>query len=428
MQMKNSYLCVGIMTGNSLDAVDVVLTKFENNLIEDVCGYTKDIPQNIANGFRLLKNKLSDNGGDIEQIYTDEKDFFTDIHNQYISLIAEAINEMSEQYHINKKDIDAIGFHGQTCYHLPPSVAKNESDVNTLQIGSGQMLSDLTEIPVVFDFRSDDIMNGGEGAPLAPVHNQHLAMDLQQKGVFPVVFCNGGNTGNIAIIYEDKVVGWDVGPFNHFVDELVRNEKNENCDYDGKYGSKGKVDYNLLEKLFEESVLTQDGDNFLLRMPPKSSDPAWYNFAETNIVFEDKVRTAEFFSAYIMVYGLKYSPVKTPDYFLVFGGGWNNPIIRKDFERLLKGQAEVLSQHKDIFADIQNEKVKVKWSDEFGYNGKYMEARIFADMAKCKLTNEPFSFPATSGCKSPTVGGVVVYPKGDNAQLWSRAAKGWINK
>ena len=97
MQMKNSYLCIGIMTGNSLDAVDVVLTKFENNLIEDVCGYTKDIPQNIANGFRLLKNKLADNGGGIEQIYADEKDFFTDIHNQYISLIAEAINEKSER-------------------------------------------------------------------------------------------------------------------------------------------------------------------------------------------------------------------------------------------------------------------------------------------------------------------------------------------
>ena len=426
--MKNSYLCMGIMTGNSLDAADVVLTKFENNLIEDICGYTKDIPQNIADGFRLLKNKLADNGGDIKKIYIEEKDFFTDIHNQYISLIAEAINEMLEEYHINKKDIDAIGFHGQTCYHLPPSVAKNVYDVNTLQIGSGQMLSDLTGIPVVFDFRSDDIMNGGEGAPLAPVHNQHLTKDLQQKGIFPVAFCNGGNTGNIAIIYEDKVVGWDVGPFNHFVDELVRNEKKESCDYDGKYGSKGKINYNLLEKLFEQSVLTQDGDNFLLRMPPKSSDPAWYKFAESDVSFEDKVRTAEFFSAYIMVYGLKFSPIKTPDYLLVFGGGWNNPIIRKDFEDLLKGQADVLPQHKDIFAEVQNKKAIIKWSDGFGYNGKYMEARIFADMAKCKLTNEPFSFPSTSGCKNPTIGGIVVYPDGDNTQLWSRAAKGWISK
>ena len=173
---------------------------------------------------RLGNHQITKDGYSLlKKIYIEEKDFFTDIHNQYISLIAEAINEMLEEYHINKKDIDAIGFHGQTCYHLPPSVAKNVYDVNTLQIGSGQMLSDLTGIPVVFDFRSDDIMNGGEGAPLAPVHNQHLAKDLQQKGIFPVAFCNGGNTGNIAIIYEDKVVGWDVGPFNHFVDELVRN-------------------------------------------------------------------------------------------------------------------------------------------------------------------------------------------------------------
>nr|QJR98246.1 anhydro-N-acetylmuramic acid kinase [uncultured Alphaproteobacteria bacterium] len=430
--MKQEYLCAGIMTGNSLDAVDVVLTKFKGKAISDICGHTEIIPDFVAEGFRLVKSALANNGGDIGAFYAENKDFFEELHQSYINLVARTVAKMLAQNGICPDGVDAVGFHGQTCYHFPPSVAGEGCEPNTLQIGSGQMLSNLLNIPVVYDFRSDDIMSGGEGAPLAPVHNLHLAEDLRSKGIFPAVFCNGGNTGNLAIVYGDGVMGWDCGPFNHFADTLVRVEKNENCDYDGKYGRKGKVNYVLLEELFNQSVQTNSGENFILKNPPKSSDPAWYkmtaSLSEKNLPFEDRLRTVEFFSAYIMAYNLIYAPVKTPDYFLIFGGGWNNPLIRSDFEALLRGTADVLPQHKKIFAVIANDKVSVEWSDKFGYAGKYMEARIFADMAKCRLTNEPFSTPLTTGCKTPTVGGIVAYPDGGDKRLWSRAAKGWSHK
>lgn len=427
--MKKEYVCAGIMTGNSLDAVDVVLTRFDGSSIKDVCGHSKAIPAEIADGFRRLKAFLAENGGDVESFYAENRREFESLHRAYIRLTAETVKEMLIRNNVSPRQVDAVGFHGQTCYHLPPSVAAAGQEPNTLQVGSGQMLSDLLQIPVVYDFRSDDVMNGGEGAPLAPVHNRHLAEDLREKGIFPAVFCNGGNTGNVAVVFDDKVTGWDCGPFNHFADMLTRTEKNEACDYDGKYGRSGKTDYKLLEELFNKSVQTGDGENFILKNPPKSSDPVWYKMtsglADKRLPFEDRLRTAEFFSAYIMVYSLVFLPIKTPDYFLIFGGGWNNPLIRSDFEDLLHGKAGVLPQHKEIFAAAANGKAVVDWSDKFGYNGKYMEARIFADMAKCRLTGEPFSVPLTTGCKSPTVGGIIAVPNGRDGRLWSRAAKGW---
>lgn len=424
----------GIMTGNSLDAVDVVITDFHNNQMSDICGHSQPIPDTIGQGFRELKEKLKHNGGNIQQIYDDNPAEFLKLHNAYIKIVADTVNQTVIKAGITPQDISLIGFHGQTCAHFPPSIAK--TDAHTLQIGSGQMLADLTQIKVAYDFRSDDLINGGEAAPLAPIHNLHIANDLKAKGIFPVVFCNGGNTGNMAVISSDetgkeKVFGWDTGPFNHFIDYLTRSEKNEPCDYDGKYGRQGKINYSLLKQMFEQAVITEKGDNFLLKNPPKSSDPAWYKIlprmTDKNIPFNDRIRTAEFFSAYIYVYNLRYIPqnLKRPQYFLTFGGGWHNPVVLQDFKDLLEGKAEALPEHKDIFAALQMTDVVVAPSDQYGYNGQFMEARIFADMAKCLITKEPFSYPETTGCKTPTVGGIIAVPGGKDKRLWSRAAFGW---
>ncbi|MBO7556724.1 MAG: anhydro-N-acetylmuramic acid kinase [Alphaproteobacteria bacterium] len=426
MSKKNLY--AGIMTGNSLDAVDIVLTDFADGHMKDICFHSKSIPLDIAQDFRKLKQLLTLNHGDINETYQQQTGFFISLHNRYINLVAQTFNELIHQNSVSKTDICAIGFHGQTCYHFPPSIAGKNNEPNTLQIGSGQMLSNLTGLPVVFDFRSDDIINGGEGAPLAPIHNLHIAQATKLKSA---VFCNGGNTGNIAAINNNQVIGWDCGPFNHFVDYLTREEKNEACDFDGKYGRKGKVNTNLLKSLFNNSVITSKKQNFLLQNPPKSADPAWYDISslkDISIPFNDRIRTAEFFSAYIMAFSLKFLPCKTPDNFLVFGGGWNNPIIFEDFKNILHQKTIVLPQHQEIFSKIANPKAQISWSDNFGFSSKYMEARIFADMANCKINNIPYSTPQTTGCKTPTICGIVAYPNQNNSLLWSRAAKGWSKK
>ena len=122
--------------------------------------------------------------------------------------------------------------------------------------------------------------------------------------------------------------------------------------------------------------------------------------------------------------------------------------VRGDFESLLQGKGVILPEHKEVFAAVYArlpKKTTADWTDKFGFSGEYMEARIFADMACCKILNRPFSLPETTGCRTPTVGGIYVLPDGGgdylltellqrcgnparpekNPLLWSRAAKGW---
>ncbi len=426
---------IGIMTGNSLDAVDAVLSDFNDQEVYDICGHSLPYSPDLADGFRCLKTALSANSGHIRQIYEVNPQKFLQLHDNYIKLVARTVQELLQKADIPAAEITAIGFHGQTCYHRPPSICAKDEKPCTIQIGSGQMLADILNIPVIFDFRSADIRNGGEGAPLAPIHNLHLAHNLQKQDVFPVAFCNGGNTGNIAIISQDinskeiQCVGWDTGPFNHFVDYLARTEQNLPCDLDGQIGRTGQIDFDLLQHLFERSVTTANGENFLLMPPPKSSDPAWYKLipelTDRNIPLADRIRSAEFFSAYIFVYSLRHIPFNLyhPRYFLLFGGGWHNPIIRQDFTDMLHGTAQVLHQHKNIFNALAEPSAIITAADQYGISGKYMEARIFADMAKCFLASEPFTIPSTTGCKSPTICGVLAHPHGHNQQLWSLASE-----
>lgn len=436
------YKCIGIMTGNSIDAVDVILTEFNQEQMRDICAFSLPIPIELADRFRNFKKILSDNNDDIEKIADDPCGGFKQLHDDYVCLVAEAVNTMIEQNGINRKDIDLIGFHGQTCAHCPPSIAKskNPRDIYILQIGSGQMLADLTQIPVAYDFRSDDLMNLGEAAPLAPIHNLHIARDLKNKGIFPLAFCNGGNTGNIAVISnhistgKEALIGWDVGPFNHFIDHLCRTELQMPFDSYGCFGARGKIDFHLLQQLFDFSVRTKDGENFLYRQPPRSSDPAWYHIipelTDKSLSVYDRIRTAEYFSAYIFAYSLRFLPqdIRIPEHFLLFGGGWKNPLVTTDFRRLLNGTADILPGHETVFNQIRITDPVVEWSDKFKYNGQYMEARIFADMARCLLTGEPFSYPETTGCQTPTVGGIIARPGGNDKRRWSRAAKGWADK
>lgn len=432
---------IGVMTGNSLDAVDVVLTSFENDKIKDLASHTLPYPDSLRQDLLKLRELIKDYSSEMEKVASQE--FFIMVVDQYSRLVAKAVNQLLEKSVLPKDEIAAIGFHGQTCDHFPPSVA-GDKQAYTLQIGNPQLLADLTEIPVIYDFRSDDIINGGEGAPLAPLHNLHISQALKSPSI---AFCNAGNTGNIAII-ADNVMGWDIGPFNHFPDSLMRKYQNLACDKDGEFGKQGKISQELLGEFFNSAAVNEKGDNFYLQLPPKSSDPHWYpHFYNDNYSFTDNLRTAEYLSAYSFVYNLKYAQTM-PHLFLLFGGGWKNPLVKQDFIDLLNGQGLLLSEHQQIFADIWQQldkNVVVDWADNYGFSGEYMEARIFADMAYCKIINQPFSLPSTTNCRTPTVGGVYVLPaiekkyllsellkKYNNSSqpekkplLWSRASKAW---
>lgn len=507
MTKRDYLLAIGAMTGNSLDGVDVVLTRFgKDGSITDLKSHSVVSPANLTERLRVVREVINTAGGDMAEavlrldkpagsrveesvVQLDERAAgddggaahcrFDDVQNQYIRFVAGAIQELialakadaklSSEYDLDA--IDVIGFHGQTCAHFPPSIART-ADPNvtyTVQIGDGQALADLTGIPVVYDFRSDDLMHGGEAAPLAPVHHQHLAEQLRKLGRFPIAFCNAGNTGNFTIISgtagsgaegkldaQVSVIGWDAGPFNNYPDRLVQLERGEECDRDGKFGSKGRVNIALLERLFDTAVITQDGRNYLLEPPPKSSDPQWYRLipeltGEANcdgetLSFEDRLRTAEYFSVYIYVHALTMVPehLAMPRYFALCGGGWKNPVAREHFAGLLRGDFAnnpVLEPHKESFGKLlerlkvvspeasaaEDSAVVVAMADEFGFDGTAMEARIFADAAVSRILGRAFTRPSTTGVERDTVCGIIRFPGGTQDGA-SANLRGWLDE
>ncbi len=476
--MRDYLLAIGVMTGNSLDGVDVVLTRFDKDgTILDLKSHSISSPENLALGLRQLRKIINDHHGNMETAIaafdagSTEYGTFDDLHKNYIHFVAGAIKELvglakqdsklAAEYDLDK--IDIIGLHGQTCAHFPPSIAKTSDPevVYTCQIGDGQLLADLTGITVVYDFRSDDLMNGGEAAPLAPVHHLHLAKQMKEQGHFPIAFCNAGNTGNFTVISVDRktgdqvVIGWDTGPFNHYPDAIVRLECHEDCDRDGHYGARGKVNVSLLKILFDRAAVTNDGHNFLLQPPLKSSDPQWYKLipelrgdkvVDGKILdLYDRVRTAEYFSAYIYVWAFTMLPenIQIPSYFALYGGGWKNPIITEHFAGLLQGdfkQNPVLSEHLASFEQLRarilsnkdrsntnSREIFINRSDTYGFDGTAMEARIFADAAVCRIKGEPFTKVSTTGARTDTVCGIIRFP-GGNEENATAVLGGWLKE
>ena len=419
----SKYKIIGNMTGNSMDAIDLVLTEFDGDVMYDICTYTKPYSKEMQEKMELLRKAVFDKTREeIEAV-----DGFREVHDEYIREVASCVREMCEKYGIDKKSIDAIGFHGKTLDHNPPSKAKIEgTKPYTLQIGSGQMLADLTNIPVIYDFRSDYIMNGFEGAPLIPPHNAHISA-TEGDGIY----YNGGNTSNFAVVVDGKaVIGADAGPFNEYVDNFIRQNTGESFDKDGMFGKKGELNIKLLQKMFDL------GRVFYETSLPKSGDPQYYykkdvfdNVCENNIKFEDAVYTFEYFSAYIAVYsmGLIADNIKLPNDIILFGGGWKNPVTRDVFEALLFGESFILPEHIEMF-DKLNKRFDDKVNVRNSCFGDYMEARLFADLARYKLENKSWEVPEIINAEKSIVCGVIAYPSSANEEYSdciNRAAKGW---
>ncbi|MBO7098157.1 MAG: anhydro-N-acetylmuramic acid kinase [Alphaproteobacteria bacterium] len=415
------YRIIGNMTGNSMDAIDLVLTEFDGDVMTDICAYTKPYSKDMQQRMEVLREDVKNKTPKEIEALPD----FQSIHDDYVREVAECVNEMCAQNNIDKKTIDAIGFHGKTLDHNPPSKAKKEGTLPyTLQIGSGQMLADLTGIKVVYDFRSDCIQAGFDGAPLVPPHNAHIAAK-EGDGCF----YNGGNTSNFAIIVNRTAqIGADAGPFNEYTDNYIRRHTNEAFDKNGMFGSKGNLNKKLLQTIFD------CGRSFYETPLPKSGDPAYYHKDEIfryaqNVDFNDAVYTFEYAAAYIATQALTLVPdcVQMPSDMLLFGGGWKNPIVRRSFENLLKGKGYVLPEHEASFEKLRTRFVKEPCVRMSQY-ADYMEARLFADLARYKLENKAWKIPEVINTGKKIVCGRIAVPCETRTKYndcINRAAKGW---
>ena len=224
--MSKNFYSLGLMSGTSMDGIDASIIKSdgENSLeiIDDM--YLKYDNQVKSELKRIIdsctsKNdlkKLSNHISDIEKKITLQ-------HAQVSKLIIEK----------NKKiKLDIIGFHGQTLLHKP-------KEGYSIQIGDSKLLSRLTKTKVISNFRENDIINGGQGAPLTPLY--HKLILSKKKLSFPVAIINIGGISNITYFNKNKITSFDTGPGNCLLDKWVNVNTGKNFDRNGLFSKSGKV-------------------------------------------------------------------------------------------------------------------------------------------------------------------------------------------
>ena len=379
--MKNKlYTAIGLMSGTSMDGVDASLIRSNGidqftNVFDEYHEYEPSLHQRLIDLRNLIINKE-----DLEE-YANE---LIELEQKITLFHSKIVNQIEEKY--NEK-IDFVGFHGQTIFHDP------EQKISK-QLGDGNLLSQLVKKKVIYDFRQEDLKNNGQGAPLTPIFHNLLSKSINEKYNidFPICFINIGGISNITkIIKRDEKIAesleaFDSGPGNCLIDEWVRKNSNKKFDHKGSIAQSGKVN---------QLILNQAIENFKIDSYEKSLDVKDFDISFIRgLTLEDGCSTITSFTAYLIAKGIEYSngsndmPIK----YLVCGGGRKNIFLIKCIKKYL-------SHKKNINLDL---------IDEYNLNGDYIESQAFGYLAIRSFLNLPISFPKTTGCIKPTVGGKLV--------------------
>jgi anhydro-N-acetylmuramic acid kinase len=352
---------LGLMSGTSLDGVDVAVIDTDGERIESF-GPAATYPH--AEATRELVRAVF--GATASGPATDAAEAaITTAH-------IEAVRRFAGEQGVDLASIDVVGFHGQTITHKP-------QERFTWQIGDGQALARAPGRPVVADLRSADVAAGGQGAPLVPIFHQTLVRDLE----LPVAVVNIGGVANVTWIGEDgQLVAFDTGPGNAPIDDWMRRFTNQTFDVDGSLAARGQVS-EAVTRVFTNS-------SYFLISPPKSLDRNDFIF---DIPVYCKVEDGASTLTYCTCLGISLAqahfpvPAKT---WVVCGGGSRNETIMSWLARLVDG--------------------RVTSGSDYGWNVEALEAQAFGFLAVRHLRGLPSSFPSTTGAAEPIVGGVLHQP------------------
>ncbi len=276
------------------------------------------------------------------------------------------------------RDIELIGFHGQTVLHERPAEGRIG---RTVQLGDGELLARLAGVPVAYDFRTADVAAGGEGAPLAPIYHQARA---RASGLQPPsAVLNVGGVANVTLFGErSDPLAFDTGPGNGMIDLLVQARGLGRFDQDGRLAAAGRVDAAVLAAYLAHP--------YFAAPPPKSLDR--YDFSLEPLAalgVEDACATLAAFTAEAIAQGLRLAP-EPPRVLVVAGGGRSNP----ELMRVIKARASC----------------EVVAAEAVGWRGDALEAEAFAYLAVRTLKGLPISFPGTTGVPVPMTGGRIARP------------------
>ena len=376
---KKIFTSIGLMSGTSMDGVDLSVIKSDGNYqFSSIYDTYKEFDDGLYNQLIILRDKIS-NSTDLK---THSKEI-NDVEKKFTLFNSHLINEVIRN--INE-DIDLIGFHGQTVFHDPKvQISK--------QLGDGRLLSSLFKKIVINNFRQNDLNHGGQGAPLTPIFHSLISKIIQKnfKLKLPINIINIGGITNITQIKEDlnnsiNFFAYDVGPGNCLIDDWVRNHKDLKFDKNGNYASIGTVD---------DLILNQAIDNFEFKSYETSLDVKDFDTSFVKgLSFEDGCATLTKFTAYLIADGLRKINKQNninPHQYIFCGGGRKNKSLMQSIENYLA-----------------NKNIIIKDIDDYHFDGKFIESQAFAYLAIRSYLKLPISFPSTTRCKKAISGGDIL--------------------
>ena len=372
--MEKIYTSLGLMSGTSMDGIDASIIKSNGeDEYETVFNQYFEYDEEIYRELVYIRNKLNSSRDlEINSLILNELERKITLF--HVTVCSKIISGYSS-------DIDLIGFHGQTIFH-------NAKEKISRQLGDANLLSGLLKKKVIYNFRENDLINGGQGAPLAPIFHQLLVNQNQIN--LPACILNIGGIANITIISSkdfNNLESYDIGPGNCLLDEWTRRNTKERFDKNGELAKTGKTD---------EVILNQAIDNFdniknnkKLSFDVKDFD---LNFVR-GLSVEDGLSTLTDFTA-----SLIYQSIITSTNFdkkkkvnvLICGGGRKNLSLINSIKDKLPSNINFLP------------------IDDYKIDGDFIESQAFAYLAIRSFLKKTISFPKTTNVDKSCSGGVLI--------------------
>lgn len=358
---------IGVMSGTSLDGVDVVLAAIDENMVAQQASLSWPIPLaikeeilSICQGQQLTLSRLGR------------------LDTRLGRLFGEAVVALMEQQKLQAQDIVAIGCHGQTVWHEPGGEAPH-----TLQIGDNNQIAAMTGVTVVGDFRRRDMALGGQGAPLVPAfHQALLAHPVERR-----IVLNIGGIANLSMLIPGQPVrGYDTGPGNMLMDAWIWRQCGKPYDKDASWATEGKVVLPLLQSMLS--------DPWFAAPAPKSTGREYFNYGwlERQLVHFPGIsaRDVQATLAELTAVSIAEQVMLSGgcERLLVCGGGSRNPLLMARLAALLPG-------------------TEVATTEAAGISGDDMEALAFAWLAWRTLAGLPGNLPSVTGAREATVLGAI---------------------
>ena len=372
--MEKTFTSLGLMSGTSMDGIDASIIKSNGEekyeaVFDQYFKYDEALYRELVD----IRGKINSSEDlEINSIILSELE--REITLFHASICKKIINDYSS-------NIDLIGFHGQTIFH-------NANEKISKQLGDANLLSSLLKKKVVYNFRENDLFNGGQGAPLTPIFHQLLTNQNQIK--LPVCILNIGGIANITIISSrnfNDLKSYDIGPGNCLLDEWIRKNSEEKFDKNGELARAGKTNKIILNQAINNYDSIKNNNK--LSFDVKDFD---LNFVR-GLSLEDGLSTLTDFTATIIYQSIMNSIIldKGMDLkILICGGGRKNSF-------LINSIKDKIPKNMNLFL-----------IDDYKIDGDVVESKAFAYLAIRSYLKKIISFPKTTNVKSSCCGGVLV--------------------